>query len=280
MSDIDNSRKSEKSSSATDKCPKCGTISYQGGYCFGCGTYRPSKHTKTTDLETLDVSDFITRSFGTRLTDLEYTEEQVDEFLHLMKMHEKHSARKKGGKWRSVVVFDERNTSEASLLVQGVIQPYGSTEEGALVRALVVPWRTIVGLLRKDWTQAFKIPPRIWEEMIAAAFEQDGYDEVILTPRSGDHGRDVVAIKRGIGCIRIIDSVKAYAPGHLVRHDDVRALAGVLHGDLKASKGIVTTTSDFAPGIITDPYLAPLMPYRLELMNGPKLREWLSKLAK
>ena len=26
--------------------------------------------------------------------------------------------------------------------------------------------------------------------MIAAAFDQDGYDEVILTPRSGDHGRD------------------------------------------------------------------------------------------
>jgi len=106
------------------------------------------------------------------------------------------------------------------------------------------------------------------------------YDEVILTPRSGDHGRDVVAIKNGIGCIRIIGSVKAYAPGNLVRPDDVRALAGVLHGDLKASKGIITTTSDFAPSIPTDPYLAPLMPYRLELMNGIKLMEWLNKLTK
>jgi restriction system protein len=116
--------------------------------------------------------------------------------------------------------------------------------------------------------------------MIAAAFDQDGYDEVTLTPRSGDHGRDVIAIKKGIGCIRIINSVKAYAPGNLVRPDDVRALAGVLHGDQKASKGMITTTSDFAPSIETDPYLAPLMPYRLELMNGVRLREWLAKLTR
>jgi len=280
MSDIDDSSERAKDGSAADKCPKCGTKSYRGGYCFGCGVYRPAKHSKTIDLENLDVSEFITRSFGTRLTNLETTDEQVDEFLNLMKMREKHSARKKGRKWEFAVVLEERNISEAALLVQGVIQPYGSTEEGALVRALAVPWRAIVELLRKDWTQAFKIPPRIWEEMIAGAFEQDGYDEVILTPRSGDHGRDVVATKRGVGCIRIIDSVKAYAPNHLVGHDDVRALAGVLLGDPKASKGIVTTTSDFAPRIAKDPYLAPLMPYRLELMNGPQLREWLANLAK
>jgi restriction system protein len=65
-----------------------------------------------------------------------------------------------------------------------------------------------------------------------------------------------------------------------VGHDDVRALAGVLHGDQKASKGIITTTSDFAPNIATDPIISPLMPYRLELMNGIKLRAWLNKLTK
>src|ERR1017187_8877794 len=116
--------------------------------------------------------------------------------------------------------------------------------------------------------------------MIAAAFDEAGYDEVILTPRSGDFGRDVIAVRKGVGCVRIIDSVKAYSPGHLVTHDDVRALAGVLYGDPKATKGIVTTTSDFAPKIATDPYISPLMPYRLELMNGVKLKEWLATLAK
>ena len=126
---------------------------------------------------------------------------------------------------------------------------------------------------------AFQIPPRMWEEMIAAAFDQEGYDEVTLTPRSKDRGRDVIAVKRGIGCIRIIDSVKAYKPSHLVKHDDVRALLGVLSGDPKASKGIVTTTSDFAPGIATDPLIAPFVPTRLELMNGEILKRWLTTLS-
>lgn len=262
-----------------DPCPKCGYESYQGGYCFGCGIYRPSKRTRTIDLEDLDAVDFMSRSFGTQMTALEGTEEGLDKFLGERELRWKHRNRKKHQKHKSVIYITEQNLSEAAILVQGVVESYGSTPEGQLVRAFALPWRTIVERLKKDWMQAFKIPPRIWEEMIAAAFDQDGYDEVILTPRSGDHGRDVVAIKNGVGCIRIIGSVKAYAPGNLVRPDDVRALAGVLHGDQKASKGIITTTSDFAPCIPTDPYLAPLMPYRLELMNGIKLMEWLNKLT-
>jgi restriction system protein len=121
-----------------------------------------------------------------------------------------------------------------------------------------------------------EISSRTWEEIIAATFDRAGYDEVILTSRSGDHGRDVIAIRRGVCCVRIIGSVKAYKPGHLVKHDDVRALAGVVAADPKATKGIITTTSDFAPGIARDPIISPLMPYRLELMNGPALRSWLA----
>jgi restriction system protein len=63
---------------------------------------------------------------------------------------------------------------------------------------------------------------------------------------TSDHGRDVIAVKRGLGFVRVIDQVKAYKPTHLVTADDVRALIGVLHGD-GASKGFLTTTSDFAP---------------------------------
>jgi hypothetical protein len=35
-----------------------------------------------------------------------------------------------------------------------------------------------------------------------------GFEEVILTPRSGDHGRDVIATKKALGTIRVIDQVK------------------------------------------------------------------------
>jgi len=179
----------------------------------------------------------------------------------------------------SVLLDCEDGQDFQGLLVQSIVQPCTDTSEGTLIRALCIPWRMIVNSLKNDWQKAFQISSRQWEEMIAAAFDQAGYDEVILTPRSGDHGRDVIAIKKGVGSIRIIDSVKAYKPGHLVRYDDVRALAGVLLGDQGASKGIVTTTSAFAPGIVNDPFLQPLMPYRLELMDGIALQKWLEDIA-
>ena len=99
-----------------------------------------------------------------------------------------------------------------------------------------------------------------------------------LTPRSGDHGRDVIAIKKGFGSIRIIDQVKAYKRDHLVTAKDVQALVGALQGD-GASKGFLTTTSDFAPRIWKNPLIIPLMPSRLELINGPKLLATLAELA-
>jgi restriction system protein len=68
---------------------------------------------------------------------------------------------------------------------------------------------------------AFQISPRKWEEIIAGAYKKAGFDEVILT-RSGDLGRDVIAVKKGIGTIRVVDQVKAYKPGHLVTVNDVR----------------------------------------------------------
>ena len=64
----------------------------------------------------------------------------------------------------------------------------------------------------------------------------------VITPRSGDYGRDVIATKRGIGRVRVIDQVKAYRPGNLVTANDVRALAGVLHCD-GASKGFLTVSA-------------------------------------
>jgi restriction system protein len=90
----------------------------------------------------------------------------------------------------------------------------------------------------------------------------------------------VIAIRRGFGCVKVLGSVKAYAPGKLVPYDAVRALIGVLTGERDASKGIITTTSDFPPRILEDPFIAPFTPYRLELVNGPRLQQWLLELAK
>ena len=114
--------------------------------------------------------------------------------------------------------------------------------------------------------------------MIAGAYKENGFD-VILTPRSGDKGRDVIATLPGSVSIRIYDQVKTYAPGHLVTANDVRALYGVLGLAGNVSKGVLTTTTDFAPGVYKDKTLCELMPHRLDLRPKGKLIDWLTQTA-
>src|SRR6266446_10290839 len=64
MADEEHERR-RRNTRTRDECPKCGALSYQGGYCFRCGTYRPSKH-NTCD-EERDAASFMDGSFGERL---------------------------------------------------------------------------------------------------------------------------------------------------------------------------------------------------------------------
>jgi len=166
-----------------------------------------------------------------------------------------------------------------SILLQAVVTLGEKTAEGQLIEAVTEPWFEIIEWLTHDPSRAYQITDRRLEEIIAGAYQRAAFDEVTLTPRSGDLGRDIIAVKRGIGTIRIIDQVKRYGPNHLVTADDVRALLGVLHAD-KASKGFLTTTSDFAPKLPSDVLLKPFMPAQLELINGKMLLARLKELAK
>jgi restriction system protein len=173
----------------------------------------------------------------------------------------------------------ETSPSLAALLLQTTVISGTKTTEGKLIEAVAVPWFDIIQFIQSDPRQAFQISPEKWEEIIAGSYKVAGFDEVTLTPRSGDLGRDVIAIKKGIGIVRVIDQVKAFGPGHLVTANDVRALLGVLQGD-GASKGFLTTTSDFAPKLSKDPLIVPHIPARLELINGTKLLARLNELAR
>lgn len=168
--------------------------------------------------------------------------------------------------------------SVPDLLVQAVINHVGKTTDGDLVVCVCPAFDAIVRLLEQDPSALFKIDPRKLEEIVAASYEKSGYQEVILTPRSGDLGRDVVATKTGLATIRIVDQVKAFAADQVVSAHDVRALVGVLAADVAANKGYVTTSAEFAPRIESDRLLAPLMPTRLELINGRALRERLTRI--
>jgi restriction system protein len=167
------------------------------------------------------------------------------------------------------------------LLTQAVINCGDKVPDGQLVLVVAPAWFEIVRWLEKDPNAMFSISPRKWEEIIAGAYERTGFfDRVTLTKRSGDYGRDVIAEKSGWGSVRFIDQVKAYKVGHLVTAKEVRELGFVLLSDQGANKGIVTTTSDFAPRIADDPLIKPHMPNRIELVNGKQLIERLKDLAK
>lgn len=163
-------------------------------------------------------------------------------------------------------------------LIQSLVTLAEKTDEGYIIELIYPAWNEIILLLNKDPNIIHQISPRKWEEIIAGSYKKAGFDEVIITPQSGDLGRDVIAIKKGRGSIRIIDQVKAYKPDRLVSANDVRALLGVLQSDQSATKGVVTTTSDFAPRIQEDKFIKPFIPYRLELINGKGLVQYLNTL--
>lgn len=158
------------------------------------------------------------------------------------------------------------------LVSQAVIIPYEKTFEGELIRAQTIPLLAIIKRIIEDPSRMFQIDPRKWEEIIVASYEASGlFDEVTLTPRSGDRGKDLIAVKKGFGSVQIVESVKRYTPGHLVTAEEVDALIGVLAKRPQTNKGIISTTWEFAPKITEDPDISRLIPYRLELVNGADL---------
>jgi len=106
-----------------------------------------------------------------------------------------------------------------------------------------------------------RINAREFEGFVAALVEQLGFDDVVLTPRSGDEGRDVLATKRihGISVMCAFEC-KKYAPNRPVGPDIARALLGTItHSRTRVAKGILVTTSYFTPSartfLLTEPTL-------------------------
>jgi restriction system protein len=114
--------------------------------------------------------------------------------------------------------------------------------------------------------------------LIAGAYEREGY-VVELTERSNDKGKDVIATRLGIGSVRIFDEVKRYKITRPVTAKEVRALVGTIGMKGNVSKGVLTTTSHFAPTLLDDPDIARLVPHRLELKPREVLLPWLGILA-
>jgi len=187
---------------------------------------------------------------------------------------------------RYEVVYDDEQNNQCfgamatpSVLLQTDVVTLGEkTEDGEIVKSVRRTWPEIVKQVqrRRDFLFEFTKVSRAFEMFLAATYRMDGFDEVILTPRSNDRGRDVIASKTGR---RILEQAKAYKATRLVSHNEVREMIGVIAMDDKPSSGAITTTSDFAPTVCTGDAYGKFIPDKLELRNGTQLRAWLVSLA-
>lgn len=171
----------------------------------------------------------------------------------------------------------EGEESPEIILGADLLTVVDDTDQGQLIQHIEIPWLAIAKEMLSNREFLYQINDRTFEEFIAASYDREGWS-VELTPRSGDKGRDVIASRNDVGSIRVFDEVKKYGPNQRVSAEKVRALSGVLTGYQNVSKGVVTTTAEFAPGVWTDPGIAPLMPNRLELRDGTRLLEWIRDL--
>lgn len=176
----------------------------------------------------------------------------------------------------ATLTYSGESLATLPAITLGALLTFGDkTPEGRIVEAVALPWFEILKIFERDPDQMYRLDPRQWEEIMAGSYKAAGFDEVILTPRSGDKGRDLIATRNGVLSIRIVEQVKAYSPGNPVTADEVRALAGVLAADVSATKAVMTTTSAFAPRLLEDNNLAKLIPHRVELRPRDELLEWL-----
>ena len=102
---------------------------------------------------------------------------------------------------------------------------------------------------------------REFEDFIAQLTDGLGFEDVVITPRSGDKGRDVTATKRIYGIpILFAFECKRFEPNRPVGVQFARALLGTIsHDEARANKGVLVTTSHFTRGarqfILTEPSL-------------------------
>lgn len=148
-------------------------------------------------------------------------------------------------------------------------------DDGLIIESVGIAWDVLLRAIERDPDFLYTFDSRKLEELVAARYDRAGW-KVTLTPRSADGGRDVIAVHHGFR-MRIFDEVKCYAPGTHIDAGIVRALYGVIALDANVSKGVITTTADFAPGIEKE--FSSVMPWRLNLRDGSGLAKWMAQAA-
>ena len=120
----------------------------------------------------------------------------------------------------------------------------------------------------------FNIPPRKFEEIIAAIFKNQGFD-VELTPQTRDGGFDILAIHKNsiTGETSFLVECKRYAPKNKVGIGTIQRMFGVIES-LQANKGIIVTTSSFTKDATL---FAQRAQHKLALNDYNNIKSWLNQ---
>lgn len=119
----------------------------------------------------------------------------------------------------------------------------------AILSVARLPLELIAKILRAP-NEIRNLTPRQFEEFIADTLTQLGFTDVILTPRSRDGGKDIVASNRINGIpLAFYFECKKYAEDNKIQLETLRALLGTMAHDARSvNKGVLVTTSTFTRG--------------------------------
>jgi hypothetical protein len=169
---------------------------------------------------------------------------------------------------------DERDAVEVE---SQLIEVVPAEALDSLRRVGFVPFSLLSKVVARPKT-LFELTSRTFEEFVAELVSRLGIEDVLLTPERADGGRDVIGTTRILGIPLILAfECKRYAPNNPVSVETARALLGTItHGDYRADRGVLVTTSRFTgPArqfIVTSPVLEG------RDFNG--IVDWLGEFAK
>ncbi|MFT9495826.1 restriction endonuclease [Anaerosolibacter sp.] len=135
----------------------------------------------------------------------------------------------------------------------------------------------------------YDLTPAEFEEWIAIILRKSGYEKVMVTPISGDGGKDIICEKDGreiyVECKRYMyPELAAHLTlnGQATTHNEVgreicQKLVGAMVGD-NVHRGMIITTSVFHDN--AKEYVSKLPEqYKVELIDGSKLCEMYEEVA-
>jgi restriction system protein len=171
---------------------------------------------------------------------------------------------------KSGTSYEPTEAGIAYLGAPGVSAPGVVDEDGTLHQLIRDRHESVRDQLR-ELLQS--MDPYAFEYVIKDLLEAMGYEDVVVTARSGDKGVDVIGrIELGITSVREVVQAKRHAKN--IQRSVLDALRGSLHR-FEAVRGSIITTGDFARGTNTAAFESGAAP--ITLINGEKLIDLLIK---